>query len=183
MTAEVPLLVISGTMGAGKTTVLSEASDLLAQAGVPHAAIDLDWLSVMHPSNGPRGDELMFANLAAVWPIYKRAGASRLMVASVVENRSGLARYRTAVPGSDPVVCRLEAAASDVERRLRAREPGMFQEGAIARSTALTNLLARTGAEDFKVDNDEGRHITDVAREVLARAGWLEGKVDLVDEG
>ena len=34
----IPVLVISGSMGAGKTTVLSEASDILAEASVPHAA-------------------------------------------------------------------------------------------------------------------------------------------------
>ena len=41
----VPLLVISGSMGTGKTTVLSEASDVLSEAGIAHAAIDLDWLA------------------------------------------------------------------------------------------------------------------------------------------
>ena len=32
--ATVPLLIISGSMGAGKTTALSEASDSLSQASV-----------------------------------------------------------------------------------------------------------------------------------------------------
>src|SRR5690349_23304571 len=40
------VLVISGSMGAGKTTVLGEASDLLAASGIEHAAIDLDTLSI-----------------------------------------------------------------------------------------------------------------------------------------
>ena len=42
----VPVLVISGSMGSGKTTVLSEASGLLAEASIPHAALDLDCLTV-----------------------------------------------------------------------------------------------------------------------------------------
>ena len=42
MHATTPLLIISGSRGAGKTTVLSEASDLLSLAGIAHAAIDLD---------------------------------------------------------------------------------------------------------------------------------------------
>ena len=42
MPATTPLLIISGSMGAGKTNVLSEASDLLSLAGIAHAAIDLD---------------------------------------------------------------------------------------------------------------------------------------------
>ena len=30
-------------MGAGKTSVLAEASDILTLRKIPHAAIDLDW--------------------------------------------------------------------------------------------------------------------------------------------
>ncbi len=110
MRATVPLLIISGSMGSGKTTVLSEVSDLLVEADVAHAAIDLDWLSFMHPPQGQHGKPLMLANLAAVWPIYAVAGAERLVVARVVENRSELHQYREAVPGAEPVVCRLEAS-------------------------------------------------------------------------
>ena len=40
------LLIITGTMGAGKTTVLCEASDILALRQIPHAAIDLDALGL-----------------------------------------------------------------------------------------------------------------------------------------
>ncbi len=41
------VLVITGSMGAGKTTVMAEASDLLSAAGVSHAAIDLDALAII----------------------------------------------------------------------------------------------------------------------------------------
>ena len=41
MSAPVPLLIISGSMGSGKTVVLTEVTILLAQANVAHGAIDL----------------------------------------------------------------------------------------------------------------------------------------------
>ena len=173
MSVMVPLLVISGSLGSGKTTVLSEVSDLLVEANVAHAAIDLDWLSIMHSSQGQHGERLMFANLAAVWPVYAAAGAERLVVARVVEQRSELQQYRDAVPGAEPVVCRLEASIETMQERLRCREPGMFQAQGVARSAALADILRRTRAEDFTVDNAGERYITDVAREVLSRAGWL----------
>ena len=75
MPTPVPLLVISGSMGAGKTTVLYEASDLLPEVGIAHAAIDLDCLAVLHPQRNPHGQRLAFANLAVVWPNYAAAGA------------------------------------------------------------------------------------------------------------
>ena len=168
-----PLLIISGSLGTGKTTVLNEASDLLTEEGIPHAAIDLDALAVMHPRRDPHGERLAFANLAAVWPNYAAAGAERLIVARVVERRAELARYRAAVPGAAPVVCRLTAPLSLMHERLRVREPGMFLEQALARAAELDAILAKAGVEDFVVDNGPGRSVSDVAREVLSRAGWL----------
>ena len=168
-----PLLIISGFMGTGKTTVLYEVSNLLEEADMAHAAIDLDCLSSMHPARGQRTERLMFANLAAVWPVYSAAGAERLVVARVVDDRLDLQNYRDAVPGAEPVVCRLEASIETMHHRIRVREPGMMQAQIVARSAPLADLLRRTQAEDFTVDNEEGRSVTDVAREVLTRAGWL----------
>jgi len=171
MSNGVPLLIISGSMGAGKTTVLSEVSDLLAEEHLPHGAIDLDWLGVMYPSQGEHGGRLLFASLAAIWPCYKSAG--RLVVARVVEDRSELKHYEEAVPGAEVVVCRLTASTVTMRDRLRVREPGLFQLKALARSTELDSILKKSRAEDFVVNNDAGRSITEVAREVLMGAGWL----------
>ena len=173
MSVKVPLLVISGSMGAGKTTVMSEASDLLEEADVAHAAIDLDWLSVLYPEQERFNHGIMFANLAGVWANYADAGAERLLVARVVEERSELEQYRRAVPGADIVVCRLTAPVQTMQERLLPREPGMIQEHALARAEELDGILERSKAEDFTVDNGPGRSITQVAREVLAHAGWL----------
>ncbi len=173
MPTTVPLLIISGSMGAGKTTVLSEASDLLAQADIPHAAIDPDWLAVMHPQQDAYGQRLAFANLAAVWPNYVAAGAERLIVAKVIENEHELDLYRIAVPGARPIVCRLTAPLTLMHERLRVREPGMFQDQALARSTELADVLERAAIEDFTVDNGPGRQVGEVALEVLTRAGWI----------
>lgn len=171
--ARVPLLIISGSLGTGKTTVLNEASDLLSEAGIAHAAIDLDCLAVMHPRRDPHGQRLAFANLAAVWPNYAAAGAERLMIARVVEERADLDHYRAAMPGAQPIVCRLTAPLSLMHERLRIRETGMFLEQSLARAAELDEILARAGVEDFAVDNGPGRSVGAVAREVLILAGWL----------
>ncbi len=76
----------------------------------------------------------MFANLAAIWPVYAAAGAERLVVARVVEDRSELQQYREAVPGAEPVVCQLEASIDTMQKGLRCREPGMFRAQGVARS-------------------------------------------------
>ena len=142
----VDVLVISGSMGSGKTTVLGEISDLLKAGQVPHAAIDLDWLAEGWTTPGAASD-LMFQNLATFRAIER------------------------AIPGARIVICRLRATISTMEQRVRMREPGMLQERYAARVTELEAILDKTALEHFSVDNDN-RPVTDVAREILGGAGW-----------
>lgn len=166
----VQVIVLSGSMGSGKTTVLGEASDLLAADGVVHAVIDLDALaSVGLP--GLVAADLVYANLASVWSNCAEAGITRLLLAEAVESREELARLRAAIPAATFVVCRLTAEVATLQARLRTREPGMLQEQFLARARELDETLEEVRLEDFRVVNDH-RSVTDVAREVLTRAGW-----------
>src|ERR1700730_7905250 len=99
MDSRVNVLVISGSMGAGKTTVLGEASDILTLSGIAHAAVDLDALGMVSLPGGALND-LAFRNLAAVWENYASAGVRRLLIACAVESRAELDQIRAAVPGS-----------------------------------------------------------------------------------
>ena len=168
---DVKIIVISGSMGSGKTTVMAEASDLLAVAGVIHAAIDLDGLGIGHVPEGGWPD-LAYRNLACVWENYAEAGATRLLLAEAVESRDALDRIREVIPNSEVVVCRLRANLRTMQQRVLAREPGMLQDTFVARVAELDALLDAAHVEDFSLPNDEGS-ITDVARELLVRAGWL----------
>jgi predicted kinase len=168
---DIKIIVISGSMGSGKTTVMAEASDLLAAAGVIHAAIDLDGLGIGHVPEGAWPD-LAYRNLASVWENYAEAGATRLLLAEAVESRGELDRIREVISNSDVVVCRLRANLETMRQRVLAREPGMLQDTFIARVAELEALLDAAHVEDFSLHNDEGS-ITEVARELLVRAGWL----------
>jgi len=171
MSAGVEVIVISGSMGSGKTTVMAEASDILSAGGVVHAAVDLDALGVAHLPDGPFGD-LKYRNLRSVWENCAAAGVSRLLLAEAVESRAELDRIREAIPGCAIVVCRLRADSGTMQRRVRVREPGMLQEQFVARVMDLETLLDAARLEDFSLVNDEGS-VTEVARELLVRAGWL----------
>ena len=174
MTERVPVLLLSGSMGAGKTTVMGEIADLLTEADISHATLDFDWLAQIHPHtpDDPHGSALAFRNLKTIWPNYRAAGVERLVIARVVERRDELASYRDAIPGADIVLCRLIAPIETMHDRLRMREPGMYQAKFLARSTELDRVLSDARVEDFAVSNGPERTITDVAREVLQRAGW-----------
>lgn len=167
----VSVLVISGSMGAGKTTVMNEVTDLLAAQGIVHAAIDLDTLGIVHLPPGAPTDDLMYANLAAIWANYATAGVKRLVIARALETRAELDRLRAAVREAQVVVCRLRAPVARMEMRVREREAGIWQAKYVKRVAELDGLLDVAAVDDFSINNDE-RTVTEVARELLQQARW-----------
>ncbi len=83
-TAPVPTLVLTGTVGAGKSIVAAEITDVLAAFKVPNAAIDLDTLVWQWPSTSTWNNDLMFENLVSLWPSYQAHGATHLILARVL---------------------------------------------------------------------------------------------------
>jgi len=47
--SHVPLLIISGPVGVGKTTVAEELNSILSREGIAHTYIDLDVLAETYP--------------------------------------------------------------------------------------------------------------------------------------
>ncbi len=75
------LLIITGTMGAGKTAVLAEASDILATRQIVHAAIDLDAIGLAHLPSSALSDGVMYDNLRSICRNYAAAGVQRFLLA------------------------------------------------------------------------------------------------------
>lgn len=165
------VLVITGSMGSGKTTALGEASDLLVARGVAHLAVDLDAIATAGlPTDVAR--EVRFRSLAAIAAAVADTGIRRALLAVAVEHREDLERIREAMSASKLSVCRLTAKIETMEDRVRLREPGMCQAQFVVRVRELECALESARVEDCVVLND-GRSITDVALEMLDRAGWL----------
>jgi hypothetical protein len=170
----VPTLLITGTVGAGKSTVAAEISDVLADLKIPNAAVDLDALRWQWPPTSEWNGDLMFENLAALWPNYQAHGATRLILAGVLEDPAELIRYRAAVPGAEITVCRLVAPEAVRLDRLHGRMPaGPSRDWHLGRTVELERILDRLGVEDFAVENGD-RPVREVALEVLDRAGWAD---------
>jgi hypothetical protein len=166
------LLIITGSMGSGKTTVLSEASDILAVCNIPHASIDLDALGTVHLPNSVDDHQLMYRNLRSVWENYAHVGLRRLLLARALENRAELECCRSAVSAGKVVICRLTASVRTMQDRVQRRELGTLQGSFVARVAELDSILDHSHLEDFSLRN-ENRPVIDVAREMLVRAGWL----------
>ncbi|HLV97835.1 MAG TPA: AAA family ATPase [Ktedonobacterales bacterium] len=175
MQTTVPLLLITGPSGVGKTTVASEVSELLDQAGIAHALVDIDSLRWCYPR--PAHDrfrvQLAMKNLAAVWVNFQEAGATSLVVADVVESRDELERYQAAVPGAVITVVRLQASTAALTERLGRREVGSALERHTRRAAELADLMTWNQVEDVLIDT-EGKSVNTIAREALLRANWLQ---------
>ena len=159
-------------MGAGKSAVMAEASDILSQRSIVHASIDLDALAVAHLPSAAASDEIMYRNLRSVYRNCVDAGITRVLLARAVEDRALLDLIRSIVPAAHTVVCRLAAKIETMQQRVASRETGMLQHQFVARVAELNAILDRAALEDFTVVN-ENRSLTQVALEMLVEAGWI----------
>lgn len=162
-------LLITGTVGAGKTTTAYAIGEVLRTRNVPHAIIDMDALSEAWPA--PEDDRfnsrVAFANLSAVSRNFVRAGAACLVIAAVIEDLAARSRYEQAT--QMPVtICRLRVGLETVRTRLTARhEPGPGRDWHLERSGELEMVLDAAEVGDATIDVvDETPD--EVARLVLA---------------
>jgi hypothetical protein len=159
-------------MGAGKTTVLGEASDILAVRDIAHAAIDVDALGLAHIPSAAGNDGVMYRNLKSVCENYTSLGVKRLLVARAMEDRAELELCRRMVSATNTLVCRLTASIEVMEQRVKMRESGVSQGKYVARVAKLNVILDRARLEDFTISN-ENRSLREVAYEMLLKAGWI----------
>jgi ribosomal protein S18 acetylase RimI-like enzyme len=168
------VLVLTGTICAGKSRIAGAIYTLLRDREVPHARIDGDELCQTWPTppGDPAEDGLAFANLAAIVPNLAERGLSSVVLARVVEKPGDRERYQGVFPGATITVVRVTASEATRQARVLQREPtGYWQDWGLARTVELEEHLDRLAAEDFRVEND-GRPTPEVAAEVLDRAGW-----------
>lgn len=166
---------MTGTVGAGKTTTAYALSELERAAGRVHAVVDLDQVRLLYPA--PPGDpfqhEVELANLRDLARNYRAAGATRMILAGVVEEAGEVPRYVEALGGCRLLLCRLMVDPLVVEERLRRRHDD--DPSALAwhldRTVELSALLDTRAFEGLRIDTT-GRSPEAVAREIQRAAGW-----------
>src|SRR6266536_4436707 len=116
-----PLLIVTGPVGVGKSTVLHTVDALLTEADVSHATVVLEEVSRCWPAppDDPWNERLIHRNLAALWSNYASRGAERLLLEKLVEHRSQLRPVQEAIPDAEITVVRLQAPLPLIEERVR----------------------------------------------------------------
>jgi adenylylsulfate kinase len=165
--ARVPVLVMSGPVGVGKTTVAEAVAEALAARGVARLFVDLDALTEMWPRTpgDPFAWGLASAALGGLWAVARASGARALVAAQVVERESDRTALADAVPGADVRIVRLEASPECLARRLQSRHPpGPALDWHWRRARTLQSQLARSGPSDLVMDT------TDLSPDAVAAA-------------
>lgn len=170
-TDEIPVIVVTGPVGAGKSTVMGAMSELLESRGIRHAAIDQDYLRVVHPYpvNEPFGVTVGYRNLAAIWPNLLAYDVRCAFIADVVEDKvSSLAAHGAAMPGATISIVRLNVPMPTILQRLEGRESEIGLDWHRRRAPELQEIMERNNIGDLVIDAGE-RSPPDIAREILQK--------------
>ena len=170
----VPVLVLTGPLGVGKSTVASEAARLMREAHLSHAIVDLPQVGQAWPTpaDDPWNERLIHQNLASLWSNFRRAGITRLLICRILECRSLLHQIAEAVPGADITVVRLRAPLKILHERLSVREHPRSADWYLNVATYLVEKMEQSKVEDYVVET-ENRLPHEIAVDVLRCAGWM----------
>lgn len=168
------VLVLTGTIAAGKTTLAEAVSQELHARSIRHALIDLDWLGQIYPvpeGHDPYNYELAIENLKAIWPSFLAAGATRAVIAGTILNAEQLGRLTFALGGAALQVVLVTAPDEVLHGRICRRDAGSLREDFLARTAALAKEIEAAAIHELVVVND-GAGPGAVANDLLRRAGW-----------
>jgi len=105
------ILIVTGPVGAGKTSAAEAVFDLLSADKTPCAVIDFDWLTAAYPP--PAGDRFNFRlgikNLSSIIPNYLALGIKLFIIPTVVEHKEEIETIKEIIKGTDIFVIRLTA--------------------------------------------------------------------------
>lgn len=168
-------IIITGPVGAGKTTTMWALAELLEHHDISCAAIDMDALRWFYPRQADDrfGGAVGRKHAGVLARTYSDMGISTLVLADVIETAAGKQALSEVVPGYGVTVVRLAVDIDRLHARLLNRETQAQYEWYENRAIELTEIMERNGIGDVVIHvADETPQ--DVAGEIAARLGLLD---------
>ena len=173
----VPIALISGPVGVGKSTVGDELTEILESKGIAHTFIDFDYLRYTYPraNDDKWGNKLAFKNLKDIWSNCSQVGSLNLIISSVVEDYSFIEQLQKVVPECQVTTFQLSADVDTLQSRVRQREIGSGLDWHVKRAAELAEILDREDIPcDYRVQTN-GRTVIEVARDIAELVSWSGG--------
>jgi broad-specificity NMP kinase len=118
-------VLFGGTRAVGKSSVAWEAFMAARRHGTRSAFLDLRQLGFLGRNGGGVDHDLQSAQLRALWPVFRVAGAELLILNGPVDSPVQLGQYRAALGETTALTyVRLTAAEDALSDRVRARARG-----------------------------------------------------------
>ena len=166
------VVVLSGTVGAGKSTVAVALRNELLVRGYAAGELDVDAIATETPAppDDPFNERVVVAHLRSMRAHWRDAGLEVLILPRVLETPAQRDAYADAL-GEAVRVVRIDAPTATRHARLVARhDPGPERDWHLARTDVLAVLLENAALEDLVVENHD-RAPSAVAREIADLLG------------
>jgi adenylylsulfate kinase len=173
MSTRASALLLTGPVGAGKTTLAVEIGEILREAGQAHAVIELDWLAWCEPPAGSSETrrQLVLENLAATLRNYEAAEIRRFVLAGSIVSSEHLAAIRSTLDGIPLEVVRISAPPDVLVERAEKRDAGRKTLESTDQASAFAATVSAAVPDCVEVENDSA-DISSTARRVMAQTSW-----------
>lgn len=167
-------IVVTGPVGAGKSTIMATLTDLLEEHGIPNAGVDMDHLRWFYPrqDGDPFGGEIGRKHLAYVVSSYREMGINTLVIADVTENEGDKATLQSALDGFPVVVVRLKVSMDLIAQRLTVRESEENLQWYLDRAPQLERIMEEASVGDLIIDVGE-RNPRQIAEDIATQLNLI----------
>lgn len=150
-------IVITGPVGAGKTTTAMALAEMLEHQDVSCATVDMDQLRWFHPTpqDDPFGEAVGRKHLQYMAQTWRELGIPTVILADVIETGPGKQALADALSGYDLIVVRLNVGMDRLHSRLRNRETERQVAWHLNRAQELQDIMIANNIGDIVVDVDE----------------------------
>ena len=183
--ADVPLLLLCGAPGTGKSSVGWEVYWSLMREDVPVAHVDLDGIGYGPPGHSGSFD-LKFENVAVLWGSYSGAGASAFVVSGLRALPEDVLACSASVPGSVSTVVVLTVTAEEQRNRILRRANTEYAlergGGSSAQSPEALEQVVAAAQQELEREAGDIPHalmldtvgvpVVELARQLLLTTGW-----------